>query len=109
MGENKVVRTNAEARITLNGNLVAATVPDLRTELKQLLSDGVTSLVIDLSNVTMVDSMGIGCLVAAHNSLKKNNGELAVTNASEDVFDLFTSMRLNHHFRVTGTGSERTE
>ena len=57
---------------------------------------------MDLSDVLMVDSCGIGLLIAAHNSLKKVGGRLAVIHASVDTLELFQTMRMHQHFSVSG-------
>ena len=82
-------------------NIVASEIDVLRTEFKQLLAEGVMELIIDLSDVQMIDSMGLGVLISAHNSLKKAGGTLSVINASKELYNLFRSMRLTQHFSVT--------
>lgn len=101
MLNNKIDRQNSEAVLTLAENLVASTVGDARQVMKQLILEGVSVLTVDLSNVVMIDSMGIGTLVAAHNSLAKTGGKLLVVNAQPEIFDLFKSMRLDRHFSVS--------
>ena len=81
-------------------DIVASIVDELKKELKQSLSDGIVNMTIDLSGVEMMDSMGIGVLIAAHNSLKKNNGELELINASADIIKLLKNMRLDKHFNI---------
>jgi anti-anti-sigma factor len=82
-------------------NIVASEIDSLRTELKQLLAEGILELVIDLAGVRMIDSIGLGVLISAHNSLKKTGGSLSIINASKELYDLFRSMRLTQHFSVT--------
>jgi anti-anti-sigma factor len=81
-------------------DLVASVLPEIRQELNQLIKGGCTHLVIDLTGVQMIDSSGIGILVAAHNSLNQRNGKLEIINVSDDLFELFGSMRLNQHFSI---------
>ena len=107
MPENSVTRQGSSATVCLGGDLVASAVVETRGEWKQLLADGVTSLVVDLSLVQMVDSQGIGLFVAVYNSLQKAGGSVAIVNASKDIADLFTSMRLDHHFSISGPQTER--
>jgi anti-anti-sigma factor len=82
--------------------IVAATVPELRSQMRGILDEGIRNLVIDLAGVRMVDSTGIGLLIAAHNSLRKVGGQLAVIHASADLLELFHSMRMHQHFSVSG-------
>jgi anti-anti-sigma factor len=83
-------------------NLVAAELPELRAKLRGILEEGVRDIVIDLAAVQMVDSSGIGLMMAAHNSLRKVGGQFALIHASEDLLALFQSMRMHQHFSVTG-------
>jgi len=84
------------------GDVVAASVPELRTAMRGAIKEGVQELVVDLANVQMVDSTGLGLLIAAHNSLRKAGGRLSVIHASEEIVDLFKTMRIHQHFSVSG-------
>jgi anti-anti-sigma factor len=90
------------ATVGLEGDLTASTVARWRTVLANLANTGVRDVVFDLTGTAVVDSSGIGLLLAAHNSLRRNGGQIAVTNASADVVGLFRAMRLDKHFPVTG-------
>jgi len=82
-------------------DVVASMVEKLKKDLKQVHDDGATAITIDLSGTNMMDSMGIGLLIATHNSLKKNNGQLAIINASADILKLLKNMRLDQHFNIS--------
>ena len=90
-----------EKVIRPGGDIVASMAADFRQDLLKEVESGTKRLVVDLNEVEMVDSVGIGVLVATHNSLSKNGGQMAVSNASEDIFKLFKTMRLDQHFQVT--------
>lgn len=85
-------------------DIVASIADDLRKDLAREVAEGVKKLTIDLKGVEMVDSVGIGVLVATHNSLSKSGGCLAVSNVSEDLCRLFRTMRLDQHFEVAPAG-----
>src|ERR1700733_14266605 len=84
-------------------DLVAAKLPGLRSKLQELLGAGTVQLTLDLAGTQMVDSAGIGLLIATHNSLKKAGGGLTVIHASKEILDLFRTMRIHQHFAVSGT------
>ena len=65
-------------------------------------SDG--GIVIDLDGVDMVDSVGIGVIIATHNTLNQSGRSLKVVHVSKDVYGLFTTMRLNRRFTVEAAG-----
>lgn len=86
----------------LETDVVAAQVPALRTCFKELLAGGVKRLNLNLTRVEMVDSAGIGLIISTHNSLRKLGGELELTGVRPEIGDLFRSMRMHQHFKISG-------
>lgn len=85
-----------------DGDLVAARLSGLRATLTEMVKSGVLHLTLDLAEVRLIDSTGIGLLIAAHNSLRRNGGNFAVIHASRDILELFHAMRIHQHFSVSG-------
>jgi len=79
----------------------AQDAPALREHFKGFLQEGVRELVLDFAQVESIDSVGIGLLAAAHNSLAKSGGSLSIVHASYNVYQLLTLMRLDKHFAIT--------
>ena len=82
--------------------IVAASIPELRSKMRGIVAEGVRELVVDMTDVHMVDSSGIGLLISAYNSLSKVGGRLAVIHASAEILELFQTMRMHQHFSVSG-------
>ncbi len=81
-------------------DVVASMAEDFKNELLSVINEGTSEVVIDLDGVEMVDSVGIGVIIAAHNSLNQSGRKLKVINVTNDVYGLFTTMRLNRRFTV---------
>jgi anti-anti-sigma factor len=81
-------------------DIVAAAVDEFRAEIVSVLDQGAARLAIDMDGVEMIDSVGIGLLIAAHNSLTKKNAALELRNVSADIQSLFRTMRLEKHFCI---------
>ena len=81
-------------------DVVASMANEFRAELNSQIQESPSELVIDLSGVEMVDSVGIGVIIATHNSLDQKGGKLKVINIAEDIYGLFSTMRLDRHFTV---------
>lgn len=81
-------------------DIVASGAEELKKKLLTLVKRGVKDLTIDLAGVEVMDSMGLGVVIAAHNSISGLGGKLKIVNASEDIFQLFRTMRLDQHFEV---------
>ncbi|MHC1713176.1 MAG: ATP-binding protein [Solidesulfovibrio sp.] len=82
------------------GDIVASGTDALRAQIRDLLAEHPGRLVLDLSRVEVIDSMGIGLLIAAHNTLGKKGERLILLNASRDLAALLRTMRLDKHFSV---------
>lgn len=102
MPEYEVKRKGSQVTIKPARDVVAATVPGLRQKIKELVDDGVTAVKIDMSRAAVVDSMGIGLLIAAYNTLQKVGGTLEVVKVSPDLLGLFQTMRIDQHFSISG-------
>ncbi len=95
-----ISRSGNRAVIKPVKDITASSTPDLRAALKTLVAEGIRELEIDLIDVRVVDSSGIGLLVAAHNSLERLSGKLVVTNVTSDLMELFKAFRLERHFSI---------
>lgn len=81
-------------------DVVASVANEIKAELLSIVLDVPAMLTIDLDGVEMVDSIGIGVIIATHNSLQKSGKALRIINTSKEIFDLFSAMRLDKHFPV---------
>lgn len=95
-----ITREGTSVTITPGQDIVSSMVPDLKNELNSLLEEGPQELRLDLSGTAMMDSIGIGVVIATHNTMKKKGGKLVVCNASENILKLFKSMRLDQHLNL---------
>ena len=98
----QITREDNRAVLQPSGDIVAAAVPELRSTMRGIVEEGIRDLVVDVAGVRMVDSSGIGLLIAAYNSLRKVGGRMTVIHASAEILELFQSMRMHQHFSVSG-------
>lgn len=91
-----------DCRVTMHGDLVASVIPDLRAALKEKLQPGVEEVLFDLGATVMLDSSGIALLIAASNTMARQQGRLRVLNVSPDILQLLQSMRLAARLNTTG-------
>ena len=100
----EVLEDHESSQVTVRADqdVVASAVPTLRSQLREAMENSPRELVLDLEKVEMMDSSGIGLLIAAHNSLRRQGGRLAVVHASHDILELLRAMRLHQHFTVSG-------
>ena len=93
--------------LTLDGRIVLGeeTVA-LREKVKGLLSDGKKKLVLDLKNVTLIDSSGLGALVSAHSSAQSGGATLRLCNLGSKTNQLLQVTRLVTVFEVSDSEAE---
>jgi len=89
-------------RLAVNGGLTVVLVPELQQLLKAEVEKGTQQIVFDLAETRMVDSSGIGLLIAASNTLSQKNGKLSVVNTTPEIFRLMQSMRLVSRLNISG-------
>ena len=92
--ENKTFVTILEKRIYLG-------ITDIfREEMLEILKIEINELVINLENVAVMNSAGLGVLILARDKVKKNGGRIKLTNLQPLMQDIFTRMRLDTLFEI---------
>ncbi len=97
---SEIIKDGNKATIKPGIDVVASMAENFKNELLSAINDSKEDFVIDLQGVEMVDSVGIGVIIAAHNTLNQSDRNLKVINVIKDVYGLFTTMRLNRRFTV---------
>ncbi len=90
----QISRTGTRCKVAVGNALTAILIPELKAALWRELQKDTQELVIDMMNTTMLDSSGIGLLIASGNTLGQKKATLRVINVSPDLLKLLHSMRL---------------
>lgn len=69
--------------LELTGTLNSYTITELQEKLFEYIVD--TNVVLDSSQVTQVDSSGVGVILAGHNDAESSETKLFIMNPSEPV------------------------
>jgi len=81
--------------LALKGRLtIGETSVTLRETVRQLLADGHRKILIDLGDVGYVDSSGLGELVSAFASAKRQDAVLKLVNVTQGVLGLLQMTKL---------------
>jgi anti-sigma B factor antagonist len=72
----------------------------LRDTIKDLLGKGQKKILLNLGDVSYIDSSGIGELVSAFTSVRNQGGELKLLNLTKKVHDLLQITKLYTVFDV---------
>ena len=82
---------------------------ELHEILRSLLEKGEKRILLNLGEVTSIDSSGLGELVAGYATLQKNGAELKLLNLTERVSELMMITKLYTVFEVFETEDQAVE
>ena len=95
------------AVIEIKGSLVGDGETDkFRTNVQDFIEQGNKCLIVDLGKVNYVNSSGIGALISAYTSYKKNGGEVKLSGINNNVLNLLAVTKLIDIFEVSDTVNE---
>ncbi|PIE62575.1 MAG: anti-anti-sigma factor [Desulfobacter postgatei] len=97
---NEIVNIEDQTIVKPGEDVVASMADAFKAELLSAVNSSQGTLVIDLNGVNIVDSVGIGVIIATYNSLSQSNRQLKVINVAKDIYGLFSTMRLDRRFTV---------
>jgi anti-sigma B factor antagonist len=86
----------------LESRIAADVAVRFKEDLIEYVTKGNRTFVLDLSEVTFIDSSGLGALIASLKAIG-DGGELALCGAREAVANMFKLTRMNKVFRMFNT------
>lgn len=73
----------------------------LRELIRDLLAKGKKNILLNLAEITYIDSSGIGELVHAYTSAQRTGGELKLLNLTKNIHDQFEITKLATVFDIS--------
>ena len=96
--------------IEIKGSLIGdGDTEQVRAAVSDFLEQGILKLIINLQKVNYLNSSGIGAIIAAHASFKKNAGEVKVAGISGNIQNLLAVTKLIDVFDVYDSIDEAVE
>lgn len=91
MSEFKVHHRDGEgvSVIELKGYLDAHTATDLENAFQRLLNDKKYNIVVNCRDLSYISSAGLGVFMAYIEDVRKNKGDIKLTNMSAKVYNVF--------------------
>lgn len=72
----------------------------LRDTVKDLLAKGQKNILVNLADVKYIDSSGMGELISAYTSVRKQGGELKLLHLTKKIHDLLQITKLYTVFEI---------
>ncbi len=93
--------------ITIDEKKLDTTIaPDLKSEFVKLNAEGITNLILDLSNVKYTDSSGLSSILIANRLCNSSNGLLILSGLQDHVMKLITISKLETVLNILPTVEE---
>ena len=70
------------------------TTKHISTFLKTVIEGGVTKIIIDLIQLSFIDSTGIGILINSAKMIRANKGDIVLLNVSDSIEEIFEPVNL---------------
>jgi len=93
---------NMEDKIVIKckGEIEIHAAPDLKDEIKIQVNSGANMIIIDMNDVTYIDSSGLGAVVAGRISAIRKNVRLILVHIPAEIIKLMKKMKLYNLFEV---------
>ena len=89
-----------KAIVHVNGKIIGNAVTQFRDEIEQQLQDGNNNLIIDLTDVPLLDSTALGVIIITFQVLQKSGGKLVLLNPQKSVSSVLEVTRLTSILEV---------
>lgn len=107
MAKIKVEKQIGGVILHLSGKFIGGDETD---ELKQILAEmsekDEKKLIINMADVTYLNSTSLGILISAHTNFTKREGEIILCNIGKSIENIFVITKLTLVFKITETLEE---
>ncbi len=66
----------------------------VKERIKDLLADGQRHILLNLADITYIDSAGLGALISCYTTVKRESGKLKLVNLTKRIQDLLAITKL---------------
>jgi anti-sigma B factor antagonist len=98
---NHTLAQKADATVLrVRGALDALSCSELRPVLDALAAQGQCAIVVDLSELRLIDSSGVGVLVSLYKRVRANGGHVKFSGVTAQPLVIFKLLRLDRAFEI---------
>jgi anti-sigma B factor antagonist len=87
-----------ETTLRIDGTLDAATAPDLRAVVDQIVDEQRMNVTLELSGLRLIDSSGVGVIVSLFKRVRANGGQVRIQGLRDQPRAIFRLLRLDRVF-----------
>jgi anti-sigma B factor antagonist len=86
--------------LPLEGEIDLHLSPEVNQALQELIKEQPQKLLVDLTNVSYIDSSGLAVLLEGMRNVESYGGKLYLVGMQDSLRPVFESSRLDHVFRI---------
>ena len=99
LNEDKTVIISFNDR-SLNFYVTDSLKESLKETINTKIDEGVTHFVLNLDNVKIIDSCGVGLIIVANNVVTSRNAKLYLCHIKPFIIKIFEIMRISKHLVI---------
>jgi anti-sigma B factor antagonist len=82
------------------GSLDALSAPELMPAIDAIAEDGCAEVVVDLTDLDLIDSSGVAAIVALYKRVRARGGQVRVSGARDQPLSIFRLLRMDRVFSI---------
>ena len=92
--------------VVVEGEIDLFTAPEFKARIAGPLDAGATRVIVDLTQVTFIDSSSLGVLIGAHKRLKLRDGSLVIVCDDRAIVNTFKITGLDGVFEIVASRAD---
>jgi anti-sigma B factor antagonist len=96
-----LVQESGSTVLRVRGELDALSCPELRVVLDTLAAQENCVVTVDLSELRLIDSSGVGVMVSLYKRVRANGGEVKFVGVTAQPLIIFKLLRLDRAFELS--------
>ena len=91
---------NGVTVLVINGDIDLNSSPTMRQKFDELIKKNINKIIVNFQDVSYIDSSGLATVIEMLQRLKKNQGQLRLSNLSEKIKNLFEITKIDKLFQM---------
>ena len=91
----QIANKDSVTELVIDGQLDALTASDLRAEIDKIVESAPRRVEVDLSNLRLIDSSGVGALVSLYKRVRAQGTKMEIRGLRDQPLAIFKLLRLD--------------
>jgi anti-sigma B factor antagonist len=98
---HSIIQDGEKTVLLVRGELDALSCPELRPVLDSMIEDGRLTVIVDLSELRLIDSSGVGAMVSLYKRIRALGGAVEFVGVTAQPLVIFKLLRLDRAFELS--------